>query len=1616
MWGINIHRGRAARRASLIIAIVCVVAIVAASFQGAGYGADLPDRYKISFFQLSVTQDGVTPTDKPVSIEYTALTQWMVYDDDTTKNPGAVAYLGNDGPKKFMGWYEFNAPDDSPFIFGTAVTKNVNLFARFTDGYLVTFLNGFGDPFLTKLVEPGEEVTAPTDGEMSLFTAPDGKHFDTAGGWLINDNGTIVTFDFDTTAVNADITLSPTLTDGNWFVYFVSEGSQVPFQSIPNGEDAKMPETPKRDGYKFDHWSTTEGGIAFDFNTDIEKDRTLYAVWTAQPVNYTVVVWREKKNIAGDAGTDTANYEYVNKFTLQATAGSSMNGPIANAESYVKASAPQPAWSAYGFAASTSENVLGNGTTVLNVYYKRTVYTFSFTPYNSATSGTLNATMKIESSTYTNANRYSFTAKYEQDVSAVWPVRPLAQFTATVSNLNFQGWKATGVSTVFVSRVTTISEDLFPGSGTSQTLTAAWLTSGMDINLHYMFESVDGNIPGAVLYNGKYYVQDDSYSQSVFSSGSPFALKEIKGMKALTSNALQKSGSSYVAVSSTTKLSDQYLFYDRIGYNIAFGSQGGTSVTNLTGILPGTRLAAKKPQDPTRTGSGATYAFDGWYTDADYTSLFDFATETMPDSNLILYAKWKQDPFTVSVYDGLANASLIGTYTRAQNEYVGDPEAALAAAGVSVSYTVGQTYPGKGEFLGWVIPLGPGEKTPLSAELPVTANLSVYADWTPQKYSVTYTSGGATGTPPVDTRTYQRGVSARVLEPTGPAIALPYTSSGSLVPPQDTTFIGWMDREKHMHYPGEMITVTKNTVLTAIYEKVPTVVVYVYHINYPADSVDSSGAAITDPGNLKQYVAPEDDFPIVSYSAYSPTPEPVGYRFGGWVTGSAIGAEGKTVYPGGAEIKSAASADSGDPNDDLHHMWAVWIKNLPVTFDAGDWGTISPGSIGRTQAVYQVPMNSSLGAIGISVPAIQVRDTDYAFMGWANESDSTNEIIDNISDEPVTNAITYTAIYTGTPSQPLVDYYYGVTFDAGGVYGNIAKSDWSDSGESNVVYSVITGSSLSAGAISVPGVNIKSDGYTQIEFGGWALADNWPTTIGNGVILNTPIDGPTIYKAVYHIMPPILADHYYAVIFDSGGVYGKLSDGTTSTAISVEKGKALGDVNGFAVPTVDTINDDFTFVGWSPAVNMEAPVNEVKRYIAQYAYTPQGISDSETYYTVSFDLGSEGKYKTIPMTSYPVKKSTSLGGIMTEDTVPEPVFTNSYFEKDNIDVEKDFKFIGWTVAGNPSNTTISISAISAAPVYADKVYTALYAYEPPEPEYETINIEVEGYDVYYDGNPHRVTYTTPSALTDVEVLKFWFDPSKIGLPLSKSVDVKDGDGIWEEGLPPGETDVSNDVADLIFSANGKYPTEITRAAIIRPRPLVPNATHAAITVGDDIPQRASYGRLTINYDGKQKDGSPIPANNPFDFEAHKSEFPIDEPQIRTTYNQGDPAGVYPIYVKAGTYGNYEIYEGTEGDWPEFDGWRFAGTMQVNAAPVITTPSGVSKTTPTAIKGLGGNKASANKDADESGSVDRAPGDGNESGAAKTGDEANPMLWTILLIASAAILVALLTYKRRKILR
>ena len=89
---------------------------------------------------------------------------------------------------------------------------------------------------------------------------------------------------------------------------------------------------------------------------------------------------------------------------------------------------------------------------------------------------------------------------------------------------------------------------------------------------------------------------------------------------------------------------------------VTFDTDGGSAVDTQT-VAGGSVIA--QPADPTKEG----YTFDGWYTDSDLTTTFDFSTPISADTTL--YAKWTNKQYTVGgeinygSYTGTVTVSLL---------------------------------------------------------------------------------------------------------------------------------------------------------------------------------------------------------------------------------------------------------------------------------------------------------------------------------------------------------------------------------------------------------------------------------------------------------------------------------------------------------------------------------------------------------------------------------------------------------------------------------------------------------------------------------------------------------------------------------------------------------------------------------------------------------------------------------------------------------------------------------------------------------------------------------------------------------------------------------------------
>ena len=155
-------------------------------------------------------------------------------------------------------------------------------------------------------------------------------------------------------------------------------------------------------------------------------------------------------------------------------------------------------------------------------------------------------------------------------------------------------------------------------------------------------------------------------------------------------------------------------------YTITFNSNDGTSVAPQN-VNAGEKLTEPTPA-PTREG----FTFVGWYEDSTFSKKFDFNTPIT--NSMTLYAKWTENKYTVT-FD-TKGGNTIAPVTVKEGEKVSEPTPAPTKEGFT--------------FDGWYQDVTLNTKFDFNTS--VVSNLTLYAKWIENKYTVTFDANGGSGT------------------------------------------------------------------------------------------------------------------------------------------------------------------------------------------------------------------------------------------------------------------------------------------------------------------------------------------------------------------------------------------------------------------------------------------------------------------------------------------------------------------------------------------------------------------------------------------------------------------------------------------------------------------------------------------------------------------------------------------------------------------------------------------------------------------------------------------------------------------------------------------------------
>jgi len=395
-------------------------------------------------------------------------------------------------------------------------------------------------------------------------------------GWSTtpsNDTPETITF------VAGDTYVYPVVKTGFWVTFDTKGGDYVAPQFRMEALDLSAV-TPTRSGYTFDGWYDADGKPV----TTVSGTATVTAHWKANSeTKYTVIHWQENANDDG--------YSLKETETQKGKTGSETK---AAAKKYD------------GFTAETitQQTIAGDGSTIVNVYYKRNVYIVNF--YD-----------RKGKKEYTDLR---ISAKYGANISKKWP-------TYNGSNTWYVGKN---------SNTSQVNIDTMPLGGAK----FYGPKTGYGSETAYYYVEVLPGESGTTTYNGVQYKLH--HSDTSPGTGYTVSKEDQYPITGFTFNA-------NVSTPIRGKYNNAKFYYTRNSYNIVFMNKGAKDREVSRKYQQGISDVNYNPTKP--TGVPANFTFADWYDNEPCGgTAYDFSGKTMPAQNITLYAKWQAPQVNATVY------------------------------------------------------------------------------------------------------------------------------------------------------------------------------------------------------------------------------------------------------------------------------------------------------------------------------------------------------------------------------------------------------------------------------------------------------------------------------------------------------------------------------------------------------------------------------------------------------------------------------------------------------------------------------------------------------------------------------------------------------------------------------------------------------------------------------------------------------------------------------------------------------------------------------------------------------------------------------------------------------
>ena len=726
-------------------------------------------------------------------------------------------------------------------------------------------------------------------------------------GWSTVPNGEATTVTF---AKDEIVTMVyPVIESGFWVKFDTDGGSYVQSVFCEPGKTLTLSQVPTRSGYTFDGWYIDGQKV-----TSVSAKATVTAHWKANSkTEYTVIHWQEN--------ADDDNYTLEESVRETGTTGTETKAQAKNYE---------------GFTAQeiTQKTIAGDGSTIVNVYYKRNIYDVKFMNFTCNKEEHKHGFLcglwcnkeehQHNEKCYTEITGLTIHAKHGANISDKWPtyqgsstwaVNPSGgPYQVNIDTMPLNGAKFYGPKTGYGSETAYYYVEVLPGESGTTTY------NGVQYKLHHSDTS-----PGT----GYTVTKEDQYPITGFTFNK----------KVSTSIGNDYDGAKF--------------YYTRNSYDISFFNGGKAEKTE-------SRKYQQDISDVTYTpltrpdGVPTNFTFAGWYDNELCEGTAYVFTGTMPAKGITLYAKWQAPQVNATVYLSASADSKPETFSVPYGKKITESE--------DFNAIIARIKAETGEApSAWFVVTGEG-RVLFDLDTPLYSSVTLYPFFasSSEGYTVTYKEEG-TDEPAKDGQKYLTG-----------------SRAGILAPVNGENFLAW-ETEGTLIYPGDKITVTKNTTLTAVYTNKPQTVAITYHYNFGDNT-----QPFIDSGYPKNTTATVRSYDYVGFFA------PTGYEFLGWATTP----NGNVEYQPNKKVFV-------DANDD-NNLYAVWqVKTYTVT-----WVNWDNKELEKDE---DVPYGATPEYDGDAPTKAGNAQYSYKFTGWNPAlSPVTGDVTYKAQFEAVTNTYTVT--------------------------------------------------------------------------------------------------------------------------------------------------------------------------------------------------------------------------------------------------------------------------------------------------------------------------------------------------------------------------------------------------------------------------------------------------------------------------------------------------------------------------------------------------------------------------------------------------------------------------------